>query len=147
MTEPAGTQPLFVLGLFADERAADATLSHLAAQGMNQEAIKVVNKPDLDTVDPAIPYPAFKAGASLGPLRPEPEAMPGAELVEGATPDPQRELQQLLEELELDTEEASYYASGVYEGGTLVVVQALSDTEASQIRQLLADAGAAHFRP
>lgn len=147
MTEPAGTQKLFVLGLFDDERAADAALSHLAARGTNQDAIKVVNKPDLDTAGPAIPYPAFKAGASLGPLRPEPESMPGAQPAEGTTPDPQRELQQLLEELELDAEEASYYAGGVFEGGTLVVVQAPSDTEAAQVRQLLADAGATHYLP
>ncbi|MDT8305192.1 MAG: hypothetical protein RRC07_04600 [Anaerolineae bacterium] len=147
MTEPAGTQTLFVLGLFDSERAADAVLSHLAAQGMSQDAIKVINRPDLDTAEPAIPYPAFKAGASLGPLRPEPETLPGAELAEEALPNPQQELRQLLEQFDLDAEEATYYAGGVYEGGTLVVVRAPGDTEAAQLRQLLADAGATNFRP
>jgi hypothetical protein len=146
MTEPIGTQAQHVLGLFDDERAADAALSRMAVAGMNQGAIKVIDTRDLDTAEPAIPYPAFKAGASLGPLRPEPESLPGAELAEGVDDDAQRDLQRLLVALPLDDEGAHYYASGVYEGGTLVIVQVADATEAAAVRELLAAAGATSFK-
>ena len=146
MTEPIGAQAQHILGLFDSERAADAALSQLAAGGMGEEAIKVIDKPDLDTAEPPIPYPAFKAGASLGPLRPEPESLPGAELAQGVDDDPQRDLQQLLEDLQLDAEEAQYYASGVYDGGTLVLVQVANMAVAAKVRELLTAAGAATFR-
>lgn len=145
MTEPAGTETLYILGLFDNERAADDALSQLAVQEMTEGAIKVVDQADLDTAGPAIPYPAFKAGASLGPLRPKPETPPGAEPARGIGREPRRELQQVLQELNLGAEEAEYYAGGVYDGGTLIVVQAAGAAKAAEVRQLLRAAGAANF--
>lgn len=144
MTEPTGAQGQHVFALFDDERAADHALSQMAAAGMSQGAIKVIDTPDLDRAEPDIPYPAFKAGASLGPLRPEPESMPGAELAGGVAGDPQRDLQRLLADLHLDEEEAHYYASGVYGGGTLVIVQ-VAGAEVEAVREQLMAAGATTF--
>lgn len=145
MTEQQDPHPRVILGLFAHERDADTALSKLAVAGLNQEAIKVINETEMEEATPDIPYPAFEAGASLGHMRPEPETTPGKDLAEDTVPDPRSDLQSLLEGLKLARDEAYYYANGVYEGGTLVMVQVENDGERAQVYEILETAGAANF--
>jgi hypothetical protein len=145
MAEHDDRQRLLVLGLFDNERAADAALSKLAIGGVRDEAIEVIRRPDLEATEPPIPLPAYQAGASLGHLRPEPETLPSPKIVEEAAEEPVRELEGLLAGLELDDEAARYYAGAVEEGGTLVAIHAKDEAGAEAIRRWLADAGAASF--
>lgn len=145
MSEQEGTHPLLVLALFDDERDADEALSQLAIAGMSQDALKVIDKPDLEDAEPPIPYPAYRAGASLGHLRPDPEPLASPDIAEGAGEAPVRRLEELLRGMELDGAEARYYAGAVYEGGTLVIIRVSGEGEADQVRQMLAEAGATNF--
>lgn len=135
-----------VIALFDSERNADQALSTLASRELNQEAIKVVDKPDLADAEEAPPYPAYLAGASLGPMRPDPESASSTDIAPGAAQDEMEELEQVLRGLNISTAEARYYASGVYEGGTLIIVNASGET-AKEVLEILRAAGASNYNP
>ena len=130
-----------ILGLFADERQADAALSELHRRDVGSEAIKVVDKATADDVDPSAPLPAREAGASLGPLRPEVSADP--QVTPENTAVKIEALQSVLMRLALSPEEALHYARNVFEGASLVIVPA--STQRQEVISLLQQHGAANL--